>query len=585
MLFLIVAAFVAGVVTALSPCVLPALPVVLAGSAGGGARRVAGIAVGFVASFVVFTLVLTAALRNAGLGPTALRNIAIAALIAFGATLAVPALGSRFVAAMGPLARLGDRIPAGGSGLAGGLLVGVALGLVWTPCAGPVFAAIAAIAATGDAGPRSFVALTAYAVGAIVPLCLVAVGGRRVLSRLRGRAGAATRPALGLVMIGAGVVLALGLDARLTAELVEDVPAYTRTLQALERTPAVRRRLDGLRPPTLRSGLPPFIDAARAATGLGLPDAGPAPRLRGIGAGFNSGGAPIDLGGLRGRVVLVDFWTYSCINCLRTIPRLEALYRRYGPDGFTVVGVHTPEFLFESEPGNVGRAVHDLGITYPVVLDPRYETWEAFGVAAWPTTFLIDREGHVRDMHIGEGDEARTEDQIRRLLEIPASAPRAAEVDEQAPPAPHGDLTPETYVGHLRLTRLARPERVAPDQSSRYRAPALLARDEVAFDGSWTVGREAARADRSAALELSFRARRVFLVLDGAGADRPRRGRVTLDGRAPGAGEAGSDVGAGGRLRVAGPRLYRLIDLPRTGTGRLRVELPPGTLAYSFTFG
>jgi cytochrome c biogenesis protein CcdA/thiol-disulfide isomerase/thioredoxin len=585
-LILIVVAFVAGVVTALSPCVLPALPVVLAGSAGGGARRVAGIAAGFVASFVLFTLALTMALRNVGLSPDALRDLAIGALIAFGVALVVPALGDEVARVLAPLARLGERIPRTGSGIAGGLLVGVALGLVWTPCAGPVFAAIAAVAATGEAGPRAFATLTAYAVGAIIPLCVIAAGGRRLLGRLRGRAGAAARPALGVLMIAAGVTLVLGLDTRLTTALVQDVPAYTDTLQSLERTSAVDRELEGLRVRGAATDMPPFLGAARGiepaqATDLGLPDAGPAPELRGISATFNTGGAPLRIAGLRGRVVLLDFWTYSCINCLRTIPELKALDERYRGAGLTVVGVHTPEFLFEADPGNVGRAVRDLGIRYPVVLDPRYETWDAYGTRYWPTTYLIDRDGHVRDLHVGEGDEARTEKLVRRALAVPAGSPDAPAVHSDAPPG-HARITPETYVGTARIQRLA-PGQALRTGRAAYHAPPVLPRDHVAFDGDWAVGAEAAQAEGGAALELSFTARGVYLVLDGAG--RRRVGRVLLDGRAPTAQEAGRDLGPAGRLVVTGPRLYRLLELPRARQGRVRIELAPGTRAYAFTFG
>ena len=585
-LLLIAVAFVAGVVTALSPCVLPALPVVVAGSAGGGARRVAGIAAGFVASFVLFTLTLTAALDMIGLSATALRNLAIAALIAFGLTLVVPALGARVSALLAPVARLGDRIPRGRTGLAGGLLVGVALGLVWTPCAGPVFAAIAAVAATGDAGGRAFVVLTAYAVGAVVPLCLVAAGGQRLLRRMRGRAGAAVRPALGVLMVAAGVMIALRCDTRLMTELVPDAPAYTDTLQALERSSGVTRELAGLSRPAA-TDIPPFLDTARgtsAAPGddLGLPDGGPAPALAGITATFNTGGAPVSLAALRGRVVLIDFWTYSCINCLRTIPELEALYRRYRDAGLTVVGVHTPEFRFEADQGNVGRAVRRLGITYPVVLDPRFATWDAFGTRYWPTTYAIDRRGHVRDLHVGEGDEARTEAILRRLLAVPAASPPAPQAAEDAPGV-HAALTPETYLGADRMRRLAAGQALVPDAPARYAAPPRLAPDHVAFDGGWLVGGEAAQAGGDAAVELSFHAKGVYMVLDGNG--RRRVGRVLVDGRPPGAGAAGADVDRGGRLVVEGPRLYRLLQMPAARSGRIRVELPPGTRAYSFTFG
>ncbi|HET6689709.1 MAG TPA: cytochrome c biogenesis protein CcdA, partial [Miltoncostaeaceae bacterium] len=226
MVLLLAAALVAGVASALSPCVLPALPVVVGGAAGGGGRRVAGIAAGFVAAFTLATLALATALRSTGLSPTALRNVAIGALVVFGATLVVPALGDRFAALLAPVGRLGERIPRTRSGLAGGLLVGVALGLVWTPCAGPVFAAVAAAAATGDAGPGAAAVLLAYAVGAVVPLCLVALGARRLLGRARGRGGGLVRPGLGAAMVAVGVVMALGLDARVTAALVRDVPVY-----------------------------------------------------------------------------------------------------------------------------------------------------------------------------------------------------------------------------------------------------------------------------------------------------------------------------------------------------------------------
>jgi cytochrome c biogenesis protein CcdA/thiol-disulfide isomerase/thioredoxin len=585
-ILLLAVAFLAGVVTALSPCVLPALPVVLAGSAGGGPRRVTGIAVGFVASFVLFTLTLTAALREAGLSPDTLRNIAIAALIAFGVTLLVPALGERLATTLGPVARLGERIPRGGRGLGGGIAVGIALGLVWTPCAGPVFAAVAAVAATGDAGASAFAVLTAYAVGAIVPLCVIAAGGRRLLGRMRGRPGAAVRPALGALMVGAGVMIALGVDTRLTTYLVRDVPAYTDTLQALERTSAVNRGLAGLRPgaPT---DIPPFLAAARESRGgrstdLGLPDAGPAPELRGISATFNTGGAPITLAGLRGRVVLVDFWTYSCINCLRTIPHLESLYERYKGDGLTVVGVHTPEFAFEADAGNVGRAITDLGISYPVALDPDFATWDAFGNRYWPATYLLDRDGHVRDLHVGEGDEARTESLVRRALAIPPTSPKAATADAEPVPG-RAPQTPETYLGATRLQGLAPGQTLRAELPTRYRLPEAVPLDHLAFDGEWTVTGEDARAGGGAAIDLHFRARGVYLVLDGDGGRRV--GRVLLDGRPPAAGEAGADVGPGGELVVTGPRLYRLLQLPHARSGRIRIELAPGTRAFAFTFG
>jgi cytochrome c biogenesis protein CcdA/thiol-disulfide isomerase/thioredoxin len=585
-LLLLAVAFLAGVVTALSPCVLPALPVVLAGSAGAGPRRVTGIAAGFVASFVLFTLTLTTALREIGLSPDALRNIAIAALIAFGVALVVPAFGERLATLLGPVARLGERIPRGRSGLGGGVLVGVALGLVWTPCAGPVFAAIAAVAASGDAGFSAFAVLTAYAIGAVVPLCLFAVGGQRLLSRVRGRGGAAVRPVLGALMLGAGIMIALGVDTRLTTYLVRDVPAYTDTLQALERTASIDRELRGLRPGAPTDILP-LLSAARGSTpsegsALGLPDAGPAPELRDISATFNTGDAPLTLAGLRGRVVLLDFWTYSCVNCLRTLPHLKGLYERYRGDGLTIVGVHTPEFAFEGDAGNVGDAVKGLGVTYPVVLDADYGTWNAYGNRYWPATYLIDRNGHVRDLHIGEGDYERTEELVRRALAIPAASPGAA-VPESETPSGDRRQTPETYIGSARNRGLAPGQRIRPALPTRYALPASIPQNALAFDGVWQIGEEDGLAVDGAAIELNFRAKGVYLVLDGDG--ERRVGRVLIDGRPPTAAEAGSDVGPGGELVVTGPRLYRLLQLPGVRNGRIHIELAPHTRAFAFTFG
>ena len=213
---------------------------------------------------------------------------------------------------------------------------------------------------------------------------------------------------------------------------------------------------------------------------------------------------------------------------------------------------------------------------------PRYATWDAFGNRYWPTTYILDREGHVRDLHVGEGDEGRTEAIIRRLLAVPAGA-REAAGRAIPPPGIHSELTPETYVGALRLQRLAPGQSLRPGVDAVYSAPLRLPADHVAFDGGWLVGDEAAQAGRRAALELSFRAKDVYVVLDGNG--KRRVGRVLLDGMAPTRGEDGPDVGPGGRLAVAGPRLYRLLRLPAERTGRIRIELPAGTRAYSFTFG
>ena len=581
-LVLVLFALLSGVVTAVSPCVLPALPVVLAGAAGGGRARPVGVALGVVGSFVIFTLALTSALDAIGISPTAQRDAAAVVLVLAGLAMVLPGADARVAAALGPVARLGDRLPTRGSGLAGGLVMGVALGLVWTPCAGPILAAVTAATATGRTTGTTVAVLIAYAVGAAIPLTILALGGRAALRRL-GPWSARVRQGLGALMVATAAVILLGLDTRLTNAILRDAPGYTDTLQAFERSGAVQSRLGAVNDVP---GAPPLVVAARRADpeAAPLPDAGPAPPLQGISAYFNTGGHRLTLAGLRGRVVLLDFWTYSCINCLRTLPSLEALDAAYRGRGLTVVGVHTPEFRFEADPGNVGRAVRDLGIHYPVVLDPHYETWEAYGNRYWPSEYLIDRDGHVRDLKIGEGGAEHTEALVRRMLGLDATGrPVTAAADEAEPAG--GPQTPESYLGYTRLQRFASPGELRPGSAAEYRAPRTLAPDHLAYSGRLTVEPERVDAGPGAAIDLSFMARKVYLVLGTAGG-RPRAGHVLLDGRPLPARDAGADVGPGGRLMVDGSRLYALVALPGAAARhRLRVDLAPGTRAYAFTFG
>jgi cytochrome c biogenesis protein CcdA/thiol-disulfide isomerase/thioredoxin len=540
--------FVAGVVTALSPCVLPVLPIVLAGGATG--RRPLAIVAGLVASFTVFTLGAAWLLDLLGLPDDLLRNLGIALLFVLAATLLSPPLGewvSRRLAYLG-------RRPAGDLG--GGVVLGASLGLVFVPCAGPVLAAVTVLAANGDVGLRAVALTLAYAAGAAVPLLAVALVGRRVSDVLRAHARAVRLTAGGLIL-AAAVAIALGADTPLQTS----VPGYTQALQdRIEGSGAAERRLRDL----TGASTPTPVATAAAVDDVPLPDYGPAPPFASIQGWLNS--PPLTLAHLRGKVVLIDFWTYSCVNCLRTLPFVKAWAARYRASGLVVVGVHTPEFAFEKEASNVRENVRRLGIRYPVALDPDYGTWNAWHNRYWPAKYLIDRRGHVRYYHFGEGEYDRAQQAIRQLL---------AGRRERLPVRTHGvdrtptDVlqTPESYLGYERLARNGGSDDV-PDERHDYRLPARLESDELAFGGTWKVERERAVAGSDARLRLRFQAHAVYLVLGGRGTVR-----VLVDGRER------------RPVRVAGDRLYTLVRQPAGGEHLLELRLTPGLAAYAFTFG
>jgi cytochrome c biogenesis protein CcdA/thiol-disulfide isomerase/thioredoxin len=546
-LLLVGVAFVAGVVTAISPCVLPVLPIVLAGGATGGRRRPYAVVAGLVVSFTAFTLAATALLSALGLPDDLLRNIAIAIVLLVGLSLLVPPLG-RLVER--PFQALGRRRP-GDAG--GGFLLGASLGLLFTPCAGPVIAAVAALAATSRFSLESVLVTVSYALGAGVVLLLFALAGQSGINlRALRRRAPQVRQALGAVIAGAAVLMILGLDLKLATY----VPGYTRSLQRVERATAARREID-----RLVAGHRHVLPEGR------LHDFGQAPEFQGVDRWLNS--KPLTLDSLRGKVVLIDFWTYSCINCLRTLPYVKRWADTYREAGLVVVGVHTPEFAFEHVPANVERAVRSLGVRYPVALDNGYGTWSAWGNQYWPAKYFVDRQGRVRFAHFGEGEYQRSEDVIRTLLaEKALPKPVSASIEDQTPTEL---LTPETYLGSARIDRFV-GSRLAPGHEADYSIPKVVPQNSFAYGGRWTVEKERIVAGNDARLRLSFRAQKVFLVLGTSGEDESVD--VAIDGRPV------------ETVRVTEDRLYTLAELPgETGDHTLDLSFTPGTEAYAFTFG
>ena len=546
MLVLIAIGLVAGFVTAVSPCVLPVLPILFAGGATGGTRRPFAIIGGLIVSFSAFTLGGVWLLDELGLPKDFMRDVAIALLFLVAAILIFPRFGQIVER---PLYRLSRR-PAGDLG--GGFLLGASLGLVFVPCAGPVLAAITVLGATNEVGWRAVVLTVSYSVGAAVPMLAIAYGGAATMQRLRPQAQNLRR-ALGVVVALTALAIAFNVDRHAQTA----VPDYVKAIQdRVERSDRAERELAKVR-------------GATRETSAGLRDYGAAPGFTGIGQWINTPDErPLTIAGLRGKVVLIDFWTYSCINCLRTLPHLRAWDKTYHDQGLTIVGVHTPEFAFEHVEDNVRSAIYRLDLDYAVAMDNDFGTWNAYSNRYWPAKYLIDSHGHIRYAHFGEGAYDATESHIRALLtERKADLPAPVQIADRTPQARY---TPETYLGYERLS----PEQfagdsLAPDKPAAYRFPRRdLAVNEFAYSGQMTVEEQRVVAGLGARLRLHFQAQVVHLVLGGEGSVD-----VLLDGQKQ------------NTVQVDGSRLYTLLKLPRVRVAQLELRFSPGVSAYAFTFG
>jgi cytochrome c biogenesis protein CcdA/thiol-disulfide isomerase/thioredoxin len=552
MLILVPIAFAAGVITAFTPCILPVLPIVLAGGGTGTKRRPYAIAAGLITTFTAF--LIAGAWLWGLLGISAKHQIRIGAalLLVLAVILVVPRAGElaerpfRFLTRR----RAGD--------LGGGFLLGASLGLVFVPCGGPVLATLTANVATNRVGGWIVVVAIAYALGAALPMLAIARGSQSLVARFRRRAPT-VRVAGGILMAASALVIYEGW----AESLQTSVPAYANWIQdRIEGSSTAQARLDRL------SGKHKsvFVHSTRLASRLDkvpLKDYGAAPDVHNISDWINSG--PLSLRSLRGKVVLVDFWTYSCINCLRTLPYLKSWDARYRSKGLVILGVHTPEFAFEHDLGNVRAAVKRLGVHYPVALDNDYGTWNAYGNQYWPADYLVDQAGHVRDVHFGEGSYAQTDHDIRLLL---AAGTRRLPKDlPETDRTPTELRTPETYLGYSRIGNYEGSP-LKTDRVASYTFPRTLGRDAFAYAGTWRVGGERIVAGPNARLRLRYLARSVNLVLGGHGTVG-----VAVDGRRT------------ETVKVDADRLYTLASSAQTREGVIELRFTPGVSAYAFTFG
>jgi cytochrome c biogenesis protein CcdA/thiol-disulfide isomerase/thioredoxin len=519
-----------------------------------GLGRSLAVVGGLVLSFSLLVLVGSEVLSLLHLPQDSLRDAGIALLALVGLGYLIPPLGHLLER---PFARLGNRRP---DRRAGGFVLGLALGVVYVPCAGPILAAITVVGATHRVGFTAVILTAAFAVGTAVPLLVVALAG----GQLTGRVAALRRHAPQVRVVGGAVlvVVAVAIAFNAFAGLQRDLPGYSTALQG---SSTVRTQLNNL----TGAGHTSLSKCDSNATTL--VNCGPAPNFKGITAWLNTpGGRPLSIIELRGKVVLVDFWTYSCINCQRSLPHVEAWYRDYAKDGLVVVGVHTPEFAFEHVVSNVRTQAAALGVRYPVAIDDNYGTWNAYDNEYWPADYLIDASGNVRHVHFGEGDYANTEQLIRQLLAVAHPGRPLPPPTDVPNKTPAGEISPETYVGYERLQYLVpTTERVVPNAPEVYQFPSSLPLGGLGLNGTWTDNAQEATAGPNAELELGFLAQDVYLVLGGHGTLN-----VSINGHHT------------QTIQVAGvPRLYPLYQAGSATTGKLMLQASPGVQAYDFTFG
>ena len=579
MTLLILFALLAGAGTALSPCVLPVLPAVLTAGVTGGRRRPLGVVTGKVVSFTFATVALVYVIDALGLPDDLVRWIAIGTLGLFGIVLIVPPLADRLEALVSRIVPGPTRSK--GEGFSSGFLLGTSLGLVYAPCAGPVLAGVITVSASQDFTAGKLAVALAYAIGSGAVLYAIMLGGRRLIDRMRSWRGR-IQIATGALMVLTAVAMSAELDIRFQTAIADDLPGFlVNPTGDFEESESLTDDLA-----EVRGGAEAAVDeggAEEIEAGVDLPRLGRAPEFTGTQQWFNTDGEPVSIASeiSQGNVVLIDFWTYTCINCIRTLPYLKAWDSEYRDDGLTIVGVHSPEFPFEKEAENVEDAIADNEIEYPVVQDNELATWSAWGNQYWPAKYLIDANGQVRFTHFGEGSYDETEQAIRSLLAEAGDQDLGAEARAKTERIDPSLGTPETYLGSLRAEGWVEPVRSG---SSDFDSPAVgaLALNEFAFDGTWEISDDDATSVEDAAINFRFQAKNVFLVL---GSNRgPANVKVLLDGKPVSADDAGADV-RNGVAEISNERLYRLVELPKAGQHTLTLRFERGISGYAFTFG
>lgn len=567
MIILLLFSFIGGVVTILSPCILPILPIILSSSVDTGKSRPYGIVMGFIGSFTFFTLFLTTIVQSTGISANSLRYFSVIVIALFGVSLVLPQAQKFIEIAFSKIQSKLNFNNSNKTGFGGGILIGLSLGLLWTPCVGPILASVISLALTGNVTSSAALITLAYSIGTAIPMFLIIRGGQQALKKtpwlLKNTHN--IQRIFGVIMILTAIAISLNWDRSFQSYILQKFPQYGTGLTAIEDNEIVKNALESFGTSDNEMIGKPMNEIMDEDSYPNAPEIIPGGEL------FNYDKDSISITELNAenKVVLVDFWTYSCINCIRTLPYLKNWHEKYHDEGLVIIGVHSPEFEFEKSADNLSKAIADFEIEYPVVQDNNFATWRAYSNRYWPAKYLIDTDGNIRYTHFGEGEYDETEQMIQMLLK--ESGKQVTKTISNASYTTTQKRTPEIYLGYARMVGFAGNESVRPDIKFLYTNPESISLHKFAFIGNATVKSDYTVLSENSSIKLNFYARDVFAVLKNV---MDSRVDVYLDG---------AHIQT---IEVKEDKLYQLIELDNPGEHILEMIIKDGDVEiYSFTFG
>ena len=573
MMILAFFAFLSGIVTILSPCILPVLPIILSGTVG-GKRKPVGVVTGFIVSFSLFTLALSALVQTLSISAEALRIVAIVIIISFGITLMIPKLQLALEVLLSKISRTKGSKKR--DGFFGGVMTGLSLGLVWTPCVGPIMASVISLAVSQQVDGGAIIIVAAYSLGTAIPMFAIMAGGRKLLNHFPKitKKTKEIQRFFGVIMIVAGLMIGFGADRSFQTLILKVFPNYGTGLTSFEQGDLVQKALNG------RDGnneMTDGFDWSMVPKSAEISNYGEAPEFIAKGPWLNTE-QPFSIESLKGKVVLIDFWTYSCINCVRTIPHLRELYDKYEKYGLEIIAIHSPEFPFERNVDNVSKAIEELQINWPVVLDNDFSQWNAYNNRYWPAQFFIDGKGEIRYFHFGEGAYDEAEQVIRALLEE-----NGVDLENQGTTKKTTESlsqrTPEIYLGYSRSQNFVSKDSFEPDTLTSFDKKDKLKPGEWTLDGEWIIRNDFIEIDGDGELELLFEGKDLFIVIE------PKNNEslitIEIDGKIP---EETADV-VNGVLKPNSSRLYHLASFDDSYEKLLKLKISGHVRLFTFTFG